>query len=153
MFKFIILLFFVTSSLFATNTEQCIHLLNRTSFGANVLSLTQCATSQTYDSFVQKILNEAMNLDSKSLDLSIVAPPKNKQKATPEERKAFRKELNQQNLALKVWWFEKMLNTEQPFGEKMVLFWHNHFTEFTLKGHRGLWRNTRLPFLEYLVLV
>ena len=29
---------------------------------------------------------------------------------------------------LQVWWLEQMLTTRAPFTERMVLFWHNHFT-------------------------
>lgn len=131
MFKPLFVLLFMTLSLFSASTEQCIHLLSRTSFNIDKLSLSECIESKTYDSFVHTMIYNIQEFDSNSsvdFKTSIMQPPKNKQKATPEERKAFRKELNQQNLALKVWWFEKMLNTKQPFGEKMVLFWHNHFT-------------------------
>ncbi len=31
-------------------------------------------------------------------------------------------------MALKIWWFGKMLKTDDPFLERMTLFWHNHFT-------------------------
>ena len=31
-------------------------------------------------------------------------------------------------MTLKEWWFRKMLKTDDPFLEYMVLFWHNHFT-------------------------
>ena len=34
---------------------------------------------------------------------------------------------------LRNWWVEEMLATDQPLTERMVLFWHNHFTSSFLK--------------------
>jgi len=47
---------------------------------------------------------------------------------TIPERKAFRKKKHESHIALKKYWMEQMLKTDDPFLEKMVLFWHNHFT-------------------------
>ena len=30
--------------------------------------------------------------------------------------------------ALKAWWYQEMVTTDSPLTERMVLFWHNHFT-------------------------
>jgi len=35
---------------------------------------------------------------------------------------------------LRNWWVDEMLATDQPLTERMVLFWHNHFTSSFLKG-------------------
>lgn len=29
---------------------------------------------------------------------------------------------------LKAWWYQEMITTDSPLTERMVLFWHNHFT-------------------------
>ena len=34
---------------------------------------------------------------------------------------------------LRNWWVDEMLATDQPLTERMVLFWHNHFTSSFLK--------------------
>jgi uncharacterized protein (DUF1800 family) len=34
---------------------------------------------------------------------------------------------------LRNWWIEEMLVTDQPFIERMTLFWHNHFTSSLMK--------------------
>lgn len=39
-----------------------------------------------------------------------------------------RERLNQEKLKLKQWWMQHLLTTSNPFAERMVLFWHNHFT-------------------------
>ena len=36
--------------------------------------------------------------------------------------------LQEQGRELRNWWIEEMLVTDQPLVERMVLFWHNHFT-------------------------
>lgn len=36
--------------------------------------------------------------------------------------------LQEQDRQLRNWWVEEMLVTDQPLVERMVLFWHNHFT-------------------------
>jgi len=131
MFKQITLFSFLAMSLFGSDVEQCTHLLHRTSFGVSNLSLSSCLESKTYASFVQKMIDDSHEVDSNlstTFTTSIMRPPHKMQKPTVQERKIFRKELQQQNLALKIWWFERMLKTEKHFQEKMVLFWHNHFT-------------------------
>ena len=48
--------------------------------------------------------------------------------ASQEEKKKFRRARKLKELDLKAWWIAEMANTNSPFTEKMVLFWHNHFT-------------------------
>lgn len=36
--------------------------------------------------------------------------------------------IQEQGRELRNWWVEEMLVTDQPFVERMTLFWHNHFT-------------------------
>ena len=36
--------------------------------------------------------------------------------------------MQEQGRELRNWWIEEMLVTDQPLVERMVLFWHNHFT-------------------------
>jgi uncharacterized protein (DUF1800 family) len=54
---------------------------------------------------------------------------------TPEQAERARREFNQKQqrtsrqrgAELQGWWFRRMLKTEAPLREKMVLFWHDHF--------------------------
>ena len=39
-----------------------------------------------------------------------------------------RDRLNQEKMALKQWWIQHLLTTTNPLVERMVMFWHNHFT-------------------------
>jgi len=36
--------------------------------------------------------------------------------------------IDEQGRELRNWWIEEMLATDQPLTERLVLFWHNHFT-------------------------
>ena len=42
--------------------------------------------------------------------------------------------LQEQGRELRNWWIEEMLVTDQPLTERMVLFWHNHFTSSLHEG-------------------
>lgn len=41
--------------------------------------------------------------------------------------------MRQQGGEAKAWWYREMLTTTSPFTERMVLFWHNHFTSSVQK--------------------
>lgn len=41
--------------------------------------------------------------------------------------------IRQQGGEAKAWWYREMLSTDSPFTERMVLFWHNHFTSSVQK--------------------
>jgi uncharacterized protein (DUF1800 family) len=41
--------------------------------------------------------------------------------------------VRQQGGDAKAWWYREMLTTTSPFTERMVLFWHNHFTSSVQK--------------------
>jgi uncharacterized protein (DUF1800 family) len=45
-----------------------------------------------------------------------------------QARKAFRMEQRRKSIQLRLWWYRQMIETESPLAERMVLFWHNHFT-------------------------
>lgn len=41
--------------------------------------------------------------------------------------------VREQGAEAKAWWYREMLATPSPFTERMVLFWHNHFTSSVQK--------------------
>jgi uncharacterized protein (DUF1800 family) len=49
-------------------------------------------------------------------------------KQTPQRRKQLHHRLNNDKQALKQWQVQMLLRTPTPLMERMVLFWHNHFT-------------------------
>lgn len=46
----------------------------------------------------------------------------------PQQRKQLHQRLNNDKQALKEWQVKMLLHTPHPLVERMVLFWHNHFT-------------------------
>src|SRR5262249_24878751 len=52
---------------------------------------------------------------------------------TPEERKLAQREVFQRSFELQSWWLTEMLATRALLGEKMTLFWHNHFVSSVQK--------------------
>ena len=54
--------------------------------------------------------------------------------------------IEEQGRELRNWWIEEMLVTDQPLTERLVLFWHNHFTSSLQKVRfpPALWRQNAL---------
>ena len=115
----------------ATETSLCIHLLNRTSFGVDTKGLSACLKDQSYDASISRILTFPPTLDNHEkpdFAKNIIKPSKKHKELNAAERMAFRKMRKESQMAMKKWWMHKLLTTQTPFEEKMVLFWHNHFT-------------------------
>ncbi len=53
--------------------------------------------------------------------------------ATVEERRAFAEAERARAAELEGWWYREMSATDSPLTERMVLFWHNHFTSSVQK--------------------
>ncbi len=108
--------------------DEARHLLNRTSFAAQVSEINEFA-KLTRAEAVDRLLAETRRQAS-------YPPPAWAQTyerpyrpdMTQEERmKANRRELVERGLELRTWWVAEMLSTPSPFTERMTLFWHNHF--------------------------
>ena len=108
--------------------DEARHLLNRTSFAAQVDEIDDFAKLMRAQA-VDRLLAETRRQAS-------YPPPQWSQTyerlyrpgMTQEERmKANRRELVERGLELRTWWVAEMLSTASPFTERMTLFWHNHF--------------------------
>ena len=108
--------------------DRARHLLNRTSFAAQISEINEFA-KLTRAQAVDRLLAETRRQAS-------YPPPAWSQtyerafrpEMTSEERmKANRRELVERGLELRTWWVAEMLSTPSPFTERMTLFWHNHF--------------------------
>ena len=129
--KLILSIIMLFSLLSATEFEQCAHLLNRTSFGITEPDLVSCLQDKSYEVTVRRLLDMPHAREPEPLPdfaSELILPPKKFKELNVEERKLFSKAKRKQQLALKLWWIEKMLATPTPFRERLVLFWHNHFT-------------------------
>ena len=104
------------------------HLLARTGFGASAADIQRFATldrAQAVDRILAAARTQA-TLPPPALADSAVAPAPGRT-LTPEERRAFVREQNENTQALRGWWIAEMAATPSPLTERMTLFWHNHF--------------------------
>lgn len=60
------------------------------------------------------------------IDEKIVLP-RDLQRLSDDERRAYRQTIVRQSLELRGWWLREMVDTPAPLTERMTLFWHNHF--------------------------
>ncbi len=112
----------------AMGFDEARHLLNRTSFAAQVDEINDFA-KLTRAQAVDRLLAATRRQAS-------YPPPEWSQTyvrpfhpgMTQEERmKANRREMVERGLELRTWWVAEMLSTPSPLTERMTLFWHNHF--------------------------
>ncbi len=52
-------------------------------------------------------------------------------------KKAERQRQKQLGQKLRAWWFSELCTTRAPFGERMTLLWHNHFTSSLRKARHA----------------
>lgn len=129
--KVFVFLLLVQSSLWSTPFTACKHLLNRTMFNVDKTHLNTCLESKNYESFVKTVLWQERidkSIQSSTYQPALIRPTRKLKDLNVNERKAFQKKRRASYIALKKWWFAKMLKTNDPFLETMVLFWHKHFT-------------------------
>lgn len=99
-------------------TIDTAHLLRRAGFGADTAAIKQAAAAGL-DATTETLLHpervpESLN-DDKTLARLTSLLPETKNGGTPAQ-------------AVKMWWVHRMLVSPRPLQEKMVLFWHGHFT-------------------------
>lgn len=111
--------------------DKCVHLLNRTSFGSDYKQLKLCLDSKSYSTYVKIMLNPKVevlvNHIPKGSD-SLFLPPSPQIKNYVRKRREFSRKLSTFQNNLRAWWLSKVVYTDEPFLERMVLFWHSHFT-------------------------
>lgn len=110
--------------------KQAKHLLLRTGFGgthSQIVSYTRLSRLQAVNNVLDSVTTHTTTTLPQWINQT---PPTRKQRKSlsQEERRAFRKQIRQRALELQQWWFREMISSQSPFNERMVLFWHNHFT-------------------------
>jgi len=127
----------------AMGFDDARHLLSRTTFGgtpAEIQALEPVDFSQAVDSLLAKKHAQATTPAPTWVNQGFVVLREKRQQAQALKANADGKVVNpaaemvrEQSLALRDWWVEEMLVTDQPLVEKMTLFWHNHFTSSVQK--------------------
>ena len=124
-----------TQAAAAMGFDEARHLLNRTSFAAQVSEINEFATL-TRGEAVDRLLAETRRQASYpapawSQTYERVYRPEMSQ---DERMKAGRRELVERGLELRTWWVAEMLSTPSPLTERLTLFWHNHFATAQIKS-------------------
>ncbi len=122
----------------AMDFDEARHLLSRTSFGATPAEIRALET-QDYAGAVDRLLanarRDAVTPAPAWLNLGPAEVRRQQQAALAEAKSGVdgkklqvARPVQEQGRELRNWWVEEMLVTDQPLAERMVLFWHNHFT-------------------------
>ncbi len=153
--KIVLLLSLLPLSLFSLDFSSCKHLLNRTSLGLEKTQLESCLQAESYDTYVHTLIYKNDVNSSTAITefpIDFIRPSRKMRDLNATEKKVFRKKRRQSYMALKQWWFKQMLTTDDPFREKMLLFWHNHFTSSLRKvGQAALIYNQHMLFRAHAV--
>lgn len=122
------------------------HLLSRTSFGVTLEQIRSFGALD-YRAALDRLLDSPPSgmktAAPEWIDDSPAEASRSKAQLAAEKRKAKAEGLPRPKLRpgqdqrrdLQFWWIDEMLLTEQPLRERMVLFWHNHFTSSLKKVH------------------
>ena len=128
----------------AMGPDDARHLVARTGFGVTAAEMDRFAKldrAQAVDALLATAHPQPDIAPPRFEDhASVPAPGRS---LTPEERREFVRDQNQQTQALRGWWVEQMLATTSPLTERMTLFWHNHFVSSQQKV-----RLARLMYLQ-----
>jgi uncharacterized protein (DUF1800 family) len=128
--------------------DEARHLLSRTSFGgtpAEIQALQSMDYATAVDRLLASVRRDAVTpppgwLDEGPAELRRQQQAAQAQNAQVSNAEGQRKPgvdgkplkvtqpVQEQGRELRNWWVEEMLVTDQPLTERMVLFWHNHFT-------------------------
>ena len=127
----------------AMGFDEARHLLSRTSFGATpaeVHALETVDYAGAVDHLLGNIRRTAATPAPDWVTLGPAEVRRQQQMADAQRKEAsdgkkldIVRPVQEQGRELKNWWIEEMLATDQPLVERMVLFWHNHFTSSMLK--------------------
>lgn len=132
--------------------QDAAHLLRRAGFGGTpeeVDRLTRLGRKKAVDSLLnyEELHDDAARPDVELFDRP---GPAGRSAMTEEQRQQMqmeiqRKEIEQVN-QMRAWWIGRMAATPRPLQEKMVLFWHGHFTSGFREVHVSalLWRQNEM---------
>ena len=118
-----------------TNQLKNQHLLWRTGFGPSAANLEQLSNTSQKNLFkfiikasskMPQPIDVADN-ELKNLVVGSGGEMMKKKDLSPEEKKQFRKQSEQDLKNLNLTWLNEMVNSDAQLREKMSLFWHGHF--------------------------
>jgi uncharacterized protein (DUF1800 family) len=115
----------------ALDVDEARHFLLRTGFGATAAEIERLkplSRAQAIRSLLDGVRQEAATPPP-----DFMAAPRPDWQAhwrsqDEEQKSLFNRARDAEAVELKAWWWREILTTKSPFTERMVLFWHNHFT-------------------------
>ena len=129
--------------------DEARHLLNRTSFAANVDDIdvfARLTRAQAVDQLLAWTASTRVGTPAPAW-VGEFQSPRRLREMSDEQRKLAQREQVEKGAELRAWWMTEMLTTPSPLTEKMVLFWHNHFVSSLQKV-----RSPVLMYRQHLVL-
>lgn len=127
----------------ALSVEDGRHLLGRTGFGATPEAIAALAGLDRAAAAERLLATTRRQALTPAPDWVEDPPPdpRTLRTLTEDQRRALQQQIRDQTLELRAWWYREMIATDSPLTERMVLFWHGHFTS-------GI-RKVRWPALLY----
>ncbi len=127
----------------AMGFDEARHLLNRTSFAADVdtiVAFAKLTRAQAVDQLLAWTASNKVGTPPPAW-INDFESPRRLRGLSDEQRKLAQRDQFEKGAGLRGWWLTEMLTTASPLTEKMVLFWHNHFVSSLQK--------VRSPVLMY----
>ncbi len=127
--KAAVLLWVITADAQALSLEESRHLALRTGFAVEASQLKQWQ-ELTRQQAVRQVLDSYQPTRVSGLPgwLKTPSAPVRFRQLSASQKKQAQQTQRQQGWQLKGWWLNQMIVTRSPFTERMLLFWHNHFT-------------------------
>ena len=129
--------------------DEARHLLNRTSFAAgadDIESFAALTRAQAVDRLLGWAADTAAGTPAPAW-VGDYESPRRLRGLDEEARKVALRAQAEKGAELRAWWLAEMVTTPSPLTEKMVLFWHNHFTSSLQKV-----RSPVLMYRQHLLL-
>ena len=122
------------------NFQQSKHLLERTGFGVE-LDEVESFVGLSVETVVQKLISQSQ--ESNVPPPKLLKPSERQQKIKQLRKSGQRREANKlvgkERKSLKEWGLKNLLESENKLHERMVWFWHNHFTSSTQNVSTMAW--------------
>ncbi|MBM3524154.1 MAG: DUF1800 domain-containing protein [Alphaproteobacteria bacterium] len=115
----------------ALDREDARHLLLRTGFGASpaeVQRLAPLGRAQAVDAVLASVRSQAVTPPPAFMADPHPDWPGQWRSKDEEQKSVFNRARDAEGATLRAWWWQELIRTPSPFTERMVLFWHNHFT-------------------------
>lgn len=115
----------------ALSPDEARHLLLRTGFGATptqIRALEPMDRAKAVRTILDSTTTEAVTPPPAFMSNPRPDWPAHYKSTDEDAKGVFNRARDAEAVQLKAWWYAEMIATPSPFTERMVLFWHNHFT-------------------------